>query len=204
VGSLKRTSSSALNFTADGLAKPNPVMLRPLKDIAYNYYNVYWDVVSPADWSQIEKKRQQLAEQRRVDEARIVDEFVSGEQQSEADHRLASERSETGPFSGRKWRHAQDGGYFLFQMKVLPGVAQVLRCNYWGEEVGARTFDILVDGKVLATQSLGHDKPGEFFDVDYPLPSELLAGKDRITVRFQPHPGNIAGGLFDCAVMKAK
>ena len=46
-------------------------------------------------------------------------------------------------------------------------------------------------------------QPGKFFDVEYPIPAELIAGKDQITVRFQPHERNIAGGVFGCAVMKS-
>jgi hypothetical protein len=60
--------------------------------------------------------------------------------------------------------------------------------TYWGSDAGARVFDIIVDGKVIATQRLQRNKPGQFFDVTYPIPIELTKGKEKVTVRFQAHP----------------
>jgi hypothetical protein len=62
---------------------------------------------------------------------------------------------------------------------------------------------LLVDGKLLTSQTLNHNQPGEFFKVETPLPPALIAGKSEITVRFEPTPRNVAGGLFRCAVLKA-
>ena len=61
-----------------------------------------------------------------------------------------------------------------------------------------------MDGQVIATQSLNRDKPGEFFDVEYPIPSELTRGKTKVTVRFAPHEANTAGGVFECAILRPK
>jgi len=38
---------------------------------------------------------------------------------------------------------------------------------------------------------------------DMPLPAALLEGKATVTIRFQPHLGNIAGGLFGAAILTA-
>ena len=87
-------------------------------------------------------------------------------------------------------------------MKVDPSQPQVLMCTYWGDDVG-RVFEILVDGNQIATQELEHNEPGKFFDVEYPLPAELLARKEHITVRLESKNGTLVGGLFGCAVLKA-
>jgi len=78
----------------------------------------------------------------------------------------------------------------------------VLVCTYWGDDVPPRTFDILVGDKVIATQSLNKDKPGQFFDVEYAIPEDLTKGKDKITVHFRPHEKNTAGGVFECMTKK--
>jgi hypothetical protein len=65
-----------------------------------------------------------------------------------------------------------------------------------------RVFDILVDGTPVATQKLDRQKPGEFVEVAYKIPSSLAAGKERVTVKFQAHPGNIAGGVFDIRLLR--
>ena len=44
--------------------------------------------------------------------------------------------------------------------------------------------------------------PGEFFDATYPIPQDLTKNKAKVTVRFQSHPGNMAGGVFGCRIVK--
>jgi DUF1680 family protein len=189
-----------LTFRTEGIGHPE-VTLKPYADLMYDYYNVYWDIFSPADWQKREAEREAEAAKEREEQARIVDALQPGEQQSEVDHALASDHPRTGDAQGRKWRDAPNG-WFEFQLKVLPGVPQVLRATYWGGDAG-REFDILVDGKPLATQKLDRSKPNAFLDVDYPFPADLIAGKDKVTIRFQAKPGSIAGGIFSAKVLKA-
>jgi hypothetical protein len=100
------------------------------------------------------------------------------------------------------WRHAPDGGWFSYRMKVpSDGLAELL-CAYWGSDVGPREFDILVDGTKIATQKLARNRPDQFFDVVYTIPEELTRGKQTVVVRFRAHPGNTAGGVFDCRVLR--
>jgi hypothetical protein len=146
-------------------------------------------------------------EARRQREARIVDRVLANAPQSEGAHNLQGENHASGPHAGRGWRHApsdQAGrpAWFSWDLKVLPDTPMTLCCTYWGSDVPPRTFDILIGDKVLATQSLDRNKPGEFFDVEYPIPPELTKGKDKVTVRFQAHPNNTAGGVFECATLK--
>ncbi len=122
--------------------------------------------------------------------------------QPERDHQLKGERTGAGEHLGRKWRHAVDGGWFSFEMKVDPDSTNELLCTYWGSETGSRTFDVLVDETRIAEQTLLNNKPGKFFDVTYAVPTNLTAGKERVTVKFQAQPGNFAGGLFGCRVLK--
>jgi uncharacterized protein len=183
---------------------PNGVLLRPFNEIFYNYYNIYWDVFTPDEYAK-RKVAQQLEASRQAElDARTVDEYRPGEQQSEVDHQQRGEKSSSGEWQSRKFRHAEDGGWFSFNIKV-PGDQRVeLVCTYWGGELGKRTFDIVVGGKVIATESLHQDLPEEFFEKSYAIPQELIRGKERVEVRFQAHPGNFAGGLFGARVVKAK
>jgi hypothetical protein len=59
-----------------------------------------------------------------------------------------------------------------------------------------------VDGKTLATQTLNNERPGEFYDVEYPLPAELTRGKEKVTVKFQPAEKSRAGGVFDVRIVE--
>ena len=77
-----------------------------------------------------------------------------------------------------------------------------LLCTYWGGESGDRTFDILIDGEVIATQTLKQDQPGAFFEKTYAIPAATTRGKQKIEVRFRAHPGNFAGGLFGARMLR--
>ena len=135
-----------------------------------------------------------------AEEARVVDVVRPGEQQSETDHKLAGGDTQTGEFNGRKWRHASD--WFSYAVKVLPAQPVQLACTFWGGDVGQRNFDVVVDGKIIATENLNSNRTGEFYDVAYPLPAELTQGKEKVTVKFTAHPGNLAGGVYGVRILR--
>jgi hypothetical protein len=113
---------------------------------------------------------------------------------------LQTQNSTTGTFNGVQWRDAEKGGYFAFDLKTTPNVPNALVVTYWGSDVSlgasARQFDILVNGVKIGEQTLANSRPGQFFDVTYPIPADVTQGKPTVTVRFQAQPGAIAGGVF--------
>ncbi len=125
-----------------------------------------------------------------------------GEMQPERDHALTSEISYPVSYRGKQGRDARSGGYFEFTMAVRPG-PMILQGTYWGDE-RKRDFDILVDNVKIATQHLENDKPGAFFDVEYPLPPALTAGKKSVRIRVVPHDGSSAGPIFGMRLFAAK
>jgi DUF1680 family protein len=201
---LKRVSGNELVFHTHAIAQPREVTLRPFNEIFYDYYNVYWDVLTPAQYAERKAALRAEAARRAALDARTVDEYRPGEQQSEVDHGQKGEKTISGDWQGRKFRHAEDGGWFAFNVKVTPDQPVELVCAYWGGETGNRGFDILVDGKVIATETLHQDKPGDFFDRTYAIPEELTRGRQKVEVRFQAHPGNFAGGLYGARILKGR
>lgn len=132
---------------------------------------------------------------------RIVDEVLIGSP-SESEHGLRGKNLLAGPFDGKHWRAAIASGWVSYDMKVIPDHAMDLNCRYWGGEQAGRTFDILIDDKIIATQDLNFNVPGHFFDAEYKIPRSLTHGKMQVTVKFQAHPGVAAGGLFGCQTLK--
>ncbi|MCA1619983.1 MAG: glycoside hydrolase family 127 protein [Acidobacteria bacterium] len=189
-------------FRTTGAGRPRDVTLYAFHRMHGRRYTVYWDLFTPREWSEREAEYKAEVERARRLEALTVDFAQPGEMQPERDHRMQGERTEAGEHSGRKWRHARDGGWVSFELKVMPREPVSLVCTYWGSETGPRNFDILVDGVRVATQSLQNDRPGQFFDVTYPIPVELTRGREKVTVRFQARPGNTAGGLYGLRVVR--
>jgi uncharacterized protein len=179
------------------------MVLEPFYKIHGNRrYVVYWDAFTPDEWKARQVQYEAKLDKLRVLEARTVDCVYPGKEQSERDHKLQGEQHGAGDFNGRTWRHAPNGGWFSWEMKVLPEKRQQLMVTYWGSDVG-RVFDVIVDGKKIATQKLEQNRPEQFYDEIYPVPADLLKGKEKITVRFQGQGGSTAGGVFGCRVVRA-
>jgi len=132
---------------------------------------------------------------------RIVDRVAIGDETAESRHNLQGSQTNSAPYGGKVWRDARRGGWFSYELKVLPDRSVTLMCTYWGSDV-RRTFDILVDGQKIATQTLNGKAPGRFYDVQYEIPAELTRDKHKVTVKFQAHPGGVAGGVFGCVMLK--
>ncbi len=135
-------------------------------------------------------------------DARTIDRVRIGDPESERAHGLKGEKTGSGTFRNRNWRHAVDGGWFEFRLKVDPEAENRLLCTYWGSDGGNRLFDVLIDGKVLLRRRLEHNKPGKFFDVEVPIPKEATSGKHQVTVRFQGVQNAWAGGVFDLRIVR--
>jgi hypothetical protein len=170
----------------------NRVTLEPLYRVHGNRtYEVYWNAFSLNEWQTNQEQRKALA-------LRTVDRVLPGDEQNEREHRVAGEHTWPGE---NRWRHAVDGGWFSWELKVLPDRPQELRVKYWGGDTGGREFRLLVDDQQLATQTLDNNRPGEFYEETYPLPERLTQGKQKVTLKFQAHPGKMAGGVFGCSIL---
>jgi hypothetical protein len=190
-------------FRIPGETASRSITLEPFYKLHGNRaYTVYFDAFTPAQWEAKQTEYKAEMERQKALDARTVDHVTPGGEQNERDHKFRGERTAAGDFNDRKWRHASDGGWFSWEVKVQPDVPQELWVTYWGSDGGNRVFDVLVDDQKLATQRLQNNKPNQFYDAVYPLPAALLAGKTRVTVKFQAHPGATAGGVFGVRVMK--
>ncbi len=179
------------------------VTLEPLYAMhGQRHYAVYWDLLTPAEWQawQAEAAAEQA---RHEDLVRQTVDFVDPAQsESERDHRLESEKSARGTFNDRGWRHAVDGGWFRYEVKVSPGQKELLVVTYWSGESGGRAFDVVVDGRKLASETSESNRPGMFYDQSYPLPPELTKGKNHVMVTFQARFRRMAGRVFGVRVVR--
>ena len=199
---IKRTDDKALKFQTQNVGKPADVSLIPLHELHHQRYTVYWKLLTPAEWAKVKTARQ--AEQRLAKEleARTVD-LVTPDAKLERAHNQQGKTSYAGAAFGRRWRDARGGGWFSYDMKVLPDRPVSLIVTYWGGDSNGRDFDILIDGRKVATQKLNASKPGKFMDVTYAVPADLTKGKQKVTVKFQAHPGRMAGGAFGCRIVRS-
>jgi hypothetical protein len=190
-----------LTFATQGIGQPADVTLVPFYRLHHQRYSVYWQLCSEEGWQAQVAEQVAVEARRRELVARTVDFVPPGDPQLETDHHLQGEHTQSGELNGRHWRHAPEG-WFSYDVKALPDQPISLLVTYWGSDAGNRSFDVLVNGEIVATQKLERNHPEEFFDETYAVPASLTQGKDRMTVRFQAKPGRTAGGVFGLRILK--
>jgi hypothetical protein len=200
---IRPVKGKPLTFTASGLVYPEKykdVQLVPFFGIHDARYMLYWPVTTQA---KLEERRKSLKERETEQltlEAQTIDQVAPGEQQPESDHNFKGEKTESGTFNDRHWRHAE--GWFSYELKNPKLEARKVRITYFGGDRN-RTFDIYINNTLLSTVKLDGSKGDKFYDVDYELPQDLLGDSGRmLTVKFVAHPNSVAGGIYYVRLMK--
>lgn len=196
-----------LSFRAPQLFPDQPnyqsIVFEPFYKIHDSRYMMYWMSISRADYATVKENLTRDEQQALELDRRTVDGIATGEQQPDADHAVKGVNSNTGVHNNEYWRDATNGGYFSYQMATKGNTNLTLFVRYWGNETGNRTFDILVDNVVVATENVtGKWNVNSFVNVEYSIPEALLKGKTIVTVTFKAKPGNIAGGVFYLRLLK--
>ena len=200
---VKPDAVEPLVWHTHGAGRPMDVKLVPFHKVAHERYVVYFDELTEAQWQQRQSEAEAETKLEKELSKNTVDHFQPGNAASEQGHELSDvENSDTGNFDGRSWRDARNGGGFSFNMKVLPNKPMALMMTFWGSDTGSRVFDVLVDGRKIATETLNNNHPGKLFHQQWTLPANLTADKHHIAVRLQAQRGMMAGGLFGCRTLR--
>lgn len=193
----------ANSFQTQGIGQPRDVTFKPFYKTHDRRYSVYFDLFNQERWDAKQAAYEAEQERKKHLEAITFDAFQPGEMQPERNHNFKGDSlNMIRDFNGRNARGAERGGWLSFEMKVEPTEAMNLVIEYWGGYTGSKTFDILIDGKKIATENISGKQDGAFIDVPYEIPASLTQGKDKVTVKFAPHPGHRAGPFFYARTVK--
>jgi DUF1680 family protein len=200
---LKPIDIKKLIFETKSTGQPRDIILKPFYSLYNKYYSVYFDFFTKAGWLarqaeyEADKKRQQIIEERTLDNFRI------GEMQPERDHNLvATEKSYIDIALGRTGREARRDNNFTFTMKVNPDIANILLLTYIGDDKD-RKFDLLVDGVKIAYVEWNGGTTGKFYDIEYVIPADIIASKTSVTVKIDANHDRTAGRIFGCRILKS-
>jgi hypothetical protein len=183
--------------------RPRDVEMKPFYTIYDRRYSVYWDLFNESGWNAREAEyKAELERITKIKEA-TIDFIQPGEMQPERDHNFKGEKTTPGRFKERPNRESRNG-WFSFDMKINPGVPLALIVEYWGGFPGAKTFDILINDIVIATENISGKKDGQFINIQYKIPEEITRGRSGVTVKFLAHPGNMAGPVFGVRTINIK
>jgi hypothetical protein len=112
---------------------------------------------------------------------------------------VATEKSYVSNAIGRMGREARLDNEFSFNMKVNPSIPCTLLLTYIGDDKNS-IFDILIDGKKLTTVNWDGAQSNRFYDVEYPLPTNLK--QDNIKVTILANHEKTAGRIFGVSILK--
>jgi len=201
---LFKSVDSQNHFSIKGSILPEKyknLILKPFYQIHDARYMIYWNILSPEEYVQVQEDRRHVEEDRIALDNRTLDQVRPGEQQPEKDHNLKFENSQIGINMDRHWRHAS--GWFSYDLKKPSSEMVTLMVTYCGSDVN-RTFNILVDNVLLQTVKLEDGFRGKFYSREYPIPTDLIHRNTDgvLTVKFEAAPNSMAGGIYDVRLLK--
>ena len=192
---LTLADASTLTFKAHDAGPASGLVFQPLYAVHHERYSVYWELTDTALLASSASSPTTPTHPTPKEDTSVLDRVLIGDPASERAHDLSAEQSETGRVSNYTWRDAAPNGAFSYVLALPKSPAATMICTYWGSDRD-RTFDIVVNGVVVATQTLEGLEPDKVIEVSYPLPPESLTGQQNLTVRFQGTGKGRVGGLL--------
>ena len=193
---LTPVAGSPNTFQSQGVGYPRDITLKPFFQTHNRRYSVYWDIMTEAQWREQEAAWQREQERKTRLAAAATDFLPFCDDAAEKAHELTGDLHYPSQHQGRPYRQAERGGWFAWKMKVDPQQPMALVADYWGGFTGSKTFDILIDGQLIATENVSQKADGQFILVSYPIPPALTKGKQQVEVKLSPHTGHRAGPIF--------
>jgi uncharacterized protein len=191
-------------FRTEGVGRDRDVELVPFYRLQHRWYNVYWKLFTPEEWGKQSIQYASDQEKKRKLEAATVAFAQPGEMQPERDFNFQGEDSSPVRVMDRPARRGAK--WFSFDLPVDSAHPMILAVTYNTDEPTTRSFEILVDGKRVARQTIERRSPEQivrFFDVEYPIPAEIIRGKQKVTVRFQAVDANEIAAVFGLRMVRA-
>ena len=178
--------------------------LQPFFEIHDSRYMMYWLALSEDSYKAYLDGLAKEEQERQALEARTVDKVQPGEQQPETDHKMETDRSQTGNSNDVFFRDASDGHFFSYLMQTGGQTDLSLRLKYWGVgEWKTHEFDIFVDDVLVKeVNNTGKYRISEFKYETYPIPAELLKGKQQVRVKFVAKPPKQIGEIYEVRLVK--
>jgi DUF1680 family protein len=186
-------------FRSDGVGRSRDVELVPFYRMHRRMYSAYWDLFAPADY---EKRLAELAadrERQQKLEASSVAFVQPGGQEAEKAFNQQGEETSIVRADGRPGRRAAK--WFSYDL-TTSGQPRSLVVTYNSDNRRQRSFEILVEGRKVGEQRIDQGSMSRFFDVEYPLPADLVQGKQKLTVRFQATGGNEVAPVFGVRLIR--
>ena len=180
-------------FKAAGIARivstgtPIDVEFSPFFAMHRRTYAAYWDVLTPEELTA--RARDLTAERERVRtlEAATISSVTIGDRESEKTFNQQGVETSVIRTDGRSGRRAIR--WFSYDLPVKGQTMVTLVATYNSDQRRPRSFDVLIDGQKVASESQPQSSLSKFYDQEYVVPAELMRHKEKLTVRFEATGG---------------
>lgn len=178
--------------------------LMPFFELHDSRYMMYWLALSESSYKGYLDNLARQEQERQALEARTTDKVQPGEQQPESDHFMQTDDSWVGNTNDVFFRDARDGHYFSYLLQTGGQTDLSLRLKYWGVgEWKSHEFDILVDDVlVTSVNNTGKYRISEFKYETYPVPADVLKGKQQVRIKFVAKPRKQVGEIYEVRLVK--
>jgi hypothetical protein len=202
---LKPVADQPGAFRTANVGLKQDIEFHPFYEMPRRRYAIYWDVFTPDEWASKSAAYEAKADAEKKLTAGTIGFAQPGQMQAERDFAEKDENSAPVQLQGRYGR--QGNGWFSYELPVDPASAAILVVTYSNDGRGRKgDFDVLVDGTKVGEQMIERRTPEvdvKFFDVKYPLPLDMVKGKQKVTVRFQAKEGDTIPGVFGIRTVRA-
>jgi len=201
---LKAVAGKPGTFVTSRVGLNSDISFVPFYQLPRRRYAIYWDMFTPEEWK---KKSEAFAaeqeKQKKLESATVA--FAQpGQMQTERDFNQQGE--DTSPVQLEEHYGRRGTKWFSFDLPVDAAHPMGVVVTLSNDARRRGTFDILVDGEKVGEQTTERRSPEEdvrFFDVEYEIPSALIEGKKKVTVRFEASSGNDIPGVFGIRMIRA-
>lgn len=201
---LKPVDGKPGTFRTTGVGLKQEIDFVPFYQLPRRRYAIYWDMYVPAEWSKRETEFRAREEKQKKLEAATIGFAQPGQMQTERDANQQGEGSAPVRPEGHFGRNATK--WFSFDLPVDPAHPLTLIVTYSNDNAGGSACDVSVDGKKIGERTGGRRSPEQeirFSDVEYPLPADLVAGKKKVTVRFDATNGRSTPSVFGIRIVRS-
>ena len=190
---LKPVSGKPGVFQARGVARtistqsPIDVEFSPFYSMHRRTYAAYWDVLTPAALTARAKELAAERERVRALDAATFASVAIGDRESEKKFNQQGLETSVIRTDGRSGRRAIR--WFSYDLPLSGQTIVTLVATYNSDQRRPRSFDVLVDGQKVGSESQPQSSVSKFYEKEYVITPELLRHKEKLTVRFEATNG---------------
>ena len=203
---LKPVNGKPGTFQASGVARtvsaqtPITVEFSPFYSMHRRTYTAYWDLLTPAE---LTVRARELAEERermRALEAATIAFVPIGDREGEKKFNQQGVETSVIRSDGRSGRRAIQ--WFSYDLPLNGQTIVTLAATYNSDQRRPRSFDVIVDGQKLASETQPQNSVSKFYEKEYAIPAELMRHKEKLTVRFEATNGLEVTPVFGVRLLK--